>query len=61
MLKIEVEDLCFENATSRANTNVILPSYFTLATVHAIETDVIFYDGPEMHTVKAAKQVYNST
>ena len=34
---------------------------FTFATVHAIDSDITFYDGPGMHTVKAAKQVYNST
>ena len=34
---------------------------FTFATVHATDADVTFYDGPVMHTVKAAKQVYNST
>ena len=34
---------------------------FTFATVHATDADVTFYDGPDMHTVKAAKQVYNST
>ena len=27
---------------------------------HATDTDVTFYDGPGMHTVKAPKQVYNS-
>ena len=32
---------------------------FTFNTVH--DTDVTFYDGPGMHTVKAAKQIYNST
>ena len=34
---------------------------FTFSTVHATDADVTFYDGPGMHTVKAAKQVYNST
>ena len=34
---------------------------FTFATVHATDADVTFYDGPGMHTFKAAKQVYNST
>ena len=34
---------------------------FTFATVHATDADVTFYDGPGMHTVKAAKQVYNSS
>ena len=34
---------------------------FTFATVYATDADVTFYDGPGMHTVKAAKQVYNST
>ena len=34
---------------------------FTFATVHATDADVTFYDGPGMHTVKAAKQVYNCT
>ena len=34
---------------------------FTFATVHATDADVTFYDGPGMRTVKAAKQVYNST
>ena len=29
--------------------------------MHATDADVTFYDGPGMHTVKAAKQVYNST
>ena len=33
---------------------------FTFATVHATDANVTFYDGPGMHTVKAAKQVYNS-
>ena len=28
--------------------------------MHATDADVTFYDGHEMHTVKAAKQVYNS-
>ena len=35
--------------------------YFTFATVHATDADITFNDGPGMHTVKAAKQVYNST
>ena len=34
---------------------------FTFSTVHATDADVTFYDGPGMNTVKAAKQVYNST
>ena len=34
---------------------------FTFATMHATDTGVSFYDGPGMHTVKAAKQVYNNT
>ena len=34
---------------------------FMFATLHATDSDVTFYDGPQMHTVKAAKQVYNST
>ena len=34
---------------------------FTFATVHATDADVTFYDGPGMHTIKATKQVYNST
>ena len=34
--------------------------FFTFATVHISDADVTFYDGLEMHTVKAAKQVYNS-
>ena len=34
---------------------------FTFATVHATDADVTFDDDPRMHTVKAAKQVYNST
>ena len=34
--------------------------FLTFATVHATDADVIFYDGPGMHTVKAAKQAYNS-
>ena len=34
---------------------------FTFATVHATDADVTFHDGPWMRTVKAAKQVYNST
>ena len=34
---------------------------FTFASMHATVADVIFYDGPGMHTVKEAKQVYNST
>ena len=34
---------------------------FMFATVHATDADVTFYDGSGMHTVKAAKQVYNST
>ena len=34
---------------------------FTFAAVYATDADVNFYDGPGMHTVKAAKQVYNST
>ena len=29
--------------------------------MHATDADVTFYDGHGMHTVKAAKQVYNST
>ena len=33
---------------------------FTFATMYANDADVTFYDGPVMHTVKAAKQVYNS-
>ena len=35
--------------------------YFTFATVHATDADVTFNDSPGMPTVKAAKQVYNST
>ena len=34
---------------------------FTFAVVHATDADVTSYDGPGMHIVKAAKQVYNST
>ena len=34
---------------------------FTFASVHASDADVTFDDGLGMHTVKAAKQVYNST
>ena len=34
---------------------------FMFATMHATDADITFYDGPGMHTVKAAKQVYNST
>ena len=34
---------------------------FTFATVHASDADFTFYDGPGIHTVKAAKHVYNST
>ena len=34
---------------------------FTFATVHVTDADVTFWDGPGMLTVKAAKQVYNST
>ena len=59
--KWHVHCVCFENATSRANTNVMLTSCFTFATMHATDADVTFYDGPGMHTVKATKQVYNST
>ena len=33
---------------------------FTFATMHTTDADVTFYDGPGMHTVKAAKQVYSS-
>ena len=29
--------------------------------MHATDADVTFNDGPGMHTVKAAKRVYNST
>ena len=29
--------------------------------MYATEADVTSYDGPGLHTVKAAKQVYNST
>ena len=34
---------------------------FMFATVHATDAEVTIHDGPGMHTVKAAKQVYNST
>ena len=34
---------------------------FTFAAVYATDAEVTFYVGPGMHTVKAAKQVYNST
>ena len=61
VLLLHVHCLCFENATSRANTNVMLTSYFYVSTVYATDADVTFYDGPGMHTVKAAKQVFNST
>ena len=40
-------------------TRKSIPSAF--ATVHATDADVTFYDGPGMHTVKAAKQAYNIT
>ena len=40
--------------------NAMLTSCFTFATVRATDADVTFNDGPGMHTVKAAKQVYNS-
>ena len=39
---------CFENAASRAKTNVI-------ATVHFTDDDVSFYDGPGMLIRKIAK------
>ena len=58
----DVTTSCFENATCRAYTNVMLTSFFfTFATVHATDVDDTFYDGPGMHTVKTPKQVYNST
>ena len=31
-----------------------------IATVHPTDADVTFYDSPGMHTLKAAKQIYNS-
>ena len=34
--------------------------FLHLLPVHTTDADVTFYDGPGMHTVKAAKQVYNS-
>ena len=34
---------------------------FTFATMHVTDSDVTFCDGPGMVTIKAAKQVYNST
>ena len=49
--KCHVHCMCFENATSRANTNVMSTSCFY----------VCYRDGPGRQTVKAAKQVYNST
>ena len=45
---------CFENAASRAKTNVI-------ATVHFTDDDVSFYDGPGMLIRKTAKPCINST
>ena len=44
---------CFENAASRAKTNVI-------ATVH-VTYDVSFYDGPGMLIHKTTKPCINST
>ena len=43
----------FENATSRAKTNVI-------ATLHFPDDDVSFYDGPGMLIRKTAKPCINS-
>ena len=44
----------FENAASRAKTNII-------ATVHFTDDDVSFYDSPEMLILKTAKSCINST
>ena len=33
---------------------------FKFASVHATDTDITFYEGAGTHTVKVAKQVYNS-
>ena len=44
----------FENAASRAKTNVI-------ATVHVTDDNVSFYDGPGMLIRKTAKPCINST
>ena len=44
----------FENAASRAKTNVI-------ATVHFTDDDVRFYDGPGMLIRKTTKPCINST
>ena len=57
--KWHVHCVCFENATSRATS--CWRHVVTFATVHATDADVTSYDGPGMHTFKAAKQVYNST
>ena len=43
---------CFENATSRAKTNVI-------ATVHFTDDNVSFHDGPGMLIRKTAKPCIN--
>ena len=44
----------FENASSRAKTNVI-------ATVHVTDDDVSFYDGPGMRIRKTGKPGINIT
>ena len=59
--KWHVHCVCFENATSRANTNVMLTSYFYVCYRARYWRWRHFLYGPGMHTVKAAKQVYNST
>ena len=59
--KWHVHRVCFENTNSQGEYQRHVDVMFLFATVHATDADVTFYDGPGMHTVKAAKQVYNST
>ena len=48
---------CFQGKYQR-HVDVIV---FSFATVHVTDADVTFCDSPGMLTVKAAKQVHNST
>ena len=51
----------FENAASRAKTNVILTSRNYLCYSYVTDYDVSFCDGPEMLILKTAKPCINST
>ena len=60
--KWHVHCVCFENATSRANTNVMLTSCFYVCYRARYWRWRHFLWRPwNAYTVKAAKQVYNST